>query len=109
MKQLVAGEDLEALTVYLVGYSTFKNFHFTGTTALTLATNETFPGALEDFSATWSDNTSRITYNNGLINPAGDNPKVTASIQNLKMGYITGTDQNVADGTFIYGTMQVLP
>lgn len=106
-KHLVAGEGLDALTVYLVGYSSFKNFHFTGSTALTLATNETYPGALEDFSATWSDNTSRITYANGLINPAGDNPKVTASIQNLKIGYITGTDQNVAGENSpytIYGT-----
>ena len=106
-KQLVVGGGLDALTVYLVGYSTFKNFYFTGTTALTLATNETYPGALADITATWSDNTSRITYANGLKNPAGENPKVTANIPNLGVGYITGTDQNVAGENSpytIYGT-----
>ena len=92
---IVIGEDIEALTVHLVGYNQIGSqdhyvFNLQGNTALTFTTSETMPGSINSYgNILYANQQALATYENGLALNA-DNNEMKAETGTMNVVYLTG-------------------
>ena len=92
---IVIGEDIEALTVHLVGYNRIGSqdhyvFNLQGSTTLTFTTSETMPGSINSYGhILYANQQALATYENGLALNA-DNNEMKAETGTMNVVYLTG-------------------
>ncbi|MBP5340469.1 MAG: hypothetical protein J6Z14_14400 [Prevotella sp.] len=91
---IIIGEDLEALTIRLVGYNViganeYYGFSLSGNTVLTFTTSEKLPGSVRSYGDLFNTQQPSVIYQNGLAFNADDN-EINAETGLMNIASFTG-------------------